>query len=564
MSEKKTIVELRTSGQSEQSEESEATENLLRNINLSNNERINEESESANNEPKKVNSFITVLSIWNTMLGSSTVALPFYAYYSGIIPTIGLSLIYGLICLYTCKIYVDFGFNEPDFSITIEKYFSKKFGSKIGKIGKNIQILFCALIAFGALLIYFLIMSQNLYPIACLILNKTGFNLDASNLEPAFGKFSLIYLSIILCFALFFLIIKKDLGFLIRLSSFGIYFISLLILFVIYSGISSLINTKFHFGYIKNKEGSNERYLKWFGEKPSLFAGTLSLGFFSHTSILPVLKRNKNQANNIRDLSLGYFFAGLTFSLSGIFGYIGFSGKKFGIDFKDNWFMFFSYDDYFILFLRLLNVFQLISVFPILAYVVRFQLFNFFYGDEYPSKKHVVIYAVTTLILCLLVVYFLYNVLGKFISFIGATTSFILIYTFPPVVKMINYYLGLENKNIKGQKLEDNTIKENNEEKKEDKKEEINEEKKEKNSTYSEAEENKEKEKNDETEENQKKDDIFQNVAEIKNEGKNSCIRLEFKDYLYFLGQSLIILVGIATVVFTIIPINFFNIKLKD
>lgn len=127
------------------------------NENLVENNNINDGNNDDNNpnqdeEPKKVNSFSTILSIWNTMIGSSTVSLPFNVYNSGIIPAIFLSAIYGLICFYTCKVYIDLGSKHPDFSITIEKYFQKVFGNKIAKIAKFIQILFCILITLGGLL----------------------------------------------------------------------------------------------------------------------------------------------------------------------------------------------------------------------------------------------------------------------------------------------------------------------------------------------------------------------------------------------------------------------------
>ena len=413
------------------------------------NQEQNIEGVEINNEEiKKVNSFHTILSIWNSMIGSSTVVLPNNVNKSGIIPAIFLSIIYGFICFYTCKIYCDFGEKDTDFSITVEKYFAIIFGPKIARIGKNTQIFFCTFIITGALLIYFLIMTQNIYPTICLVLNKIGgYDLDSKDLTPEFGRFSLIYLGIVLGFCLFPFIIKKDVGFLVKLSSFGIYFISVLIIFEIYTGISSFINTDFDFEYIKNNENSDKRHLKLFGEDPSMFAGTLSMGYFCHTAILPIIKANKNQENNLRDLILGYIFVGLTFSLSGIFGYIGFSGKKFGIEFEENWFMFFDDDDYLILFFRLLNVFQLFSVFPILAYIVRIQIFNFFYGNDYPSKKHSIIYGISLLFLCMIVLYFCYNILSKFLAIIGACTTLTLLYSFPPIVNTINYFFKLEEKN---------------------------------------------------------------------------------------------------------------------
>ena len=46
--------------------------------------------ENQDEEIKKVNYFNTILSIWNSMKGSSTVLLPYNSYNSGIIPTIFL------------------------------------------------------------------------------------------------------------------------------------------------------------------------------------------------------------------------------------------------------------------------------------------------------------------------------------------------------------------------------------------------------------------------------------------------------------------------------------------
>ena len=485
------------------------------------NKEINVKIKEGEKEPKKVNSFNTILSIWNSMIGSSTVSLSYNVYYCGIIPAFLLSIIYGLICFYTCKIYVDFGSSESDFSITIEKYFKKKFGERISKIGKTIQILFSMLITLGAGLIYFIIISQNLYPISCLVLNKLfGLEIDAKDLTPEFSRFSSLYLGIIICFVLFPLIIKKDIGFIVKLSSFGIYFISILIIFVLYTGISSIINTKFDFDYITNKLNSEKRHLKLFGENPALFAGTLSLAYFSHTTVLPVLKSNKNQENNIRDLSLGYYFACFTFSFSGILGYIGFSGKNFDIEFKDNWFLFFDYDNYFILLLRLLNVFQLITVFPIIIYVVRFHIFNYFYGSDYPGRTHIMIFGSSIIFICLIILYFCYNLLAKLIGIIGATTSLFLIYGFPPIIKMIDYYFKL-----KGDKIDDNI--------------------------------------HDNDNDNEKK--LTKNIeSENDNKVADENKKNKFIVALYFVGQSLIIIVGIATVIFQFIEINFFNINLEE
>ena len=493
--------------------QSNTNEKLLRDTNLSNFDKIIEEGEKEkdNKDIKKVNSLGTVFSIANSLIGSSIMTLPYNVYQTGIIPSIILNIIYGLISFYTCKIYVDYGTNDSDFSFTIEKYFNHFFGKKMSKIGKTIQIFFTTFMATGGFLTYFIIMAQNFYPVVCLILNNLGLDFDSGDLTPEFGRFSSIYLGIIFCFILFPLATKKDIGCLVFLSSFGCYFIFVLIGYLIYIGFYSLFDNNFKCDYIKNKDNSEERYLYLFGENPALLAGTLSMGYFCHTAILPILKSNKNQDKNIRDLFLGFLFVAFVYISCGVLGYIGFSGKDFKADFKDNWLMFFDSDDYLILFFRVLFSFQLITAFPILTYIVRFQIMKFFYGSEYPGRKHIIICGLCQLFLCLIVFYFCYNILAKFLSFFGACASLILVYTFPPIIKMIDHYLM-----IKGINLNQNNMLNN------------------------------EKEKDDKNEEKEKKP------------------KFSFLDILFFIGHFLLILIGIANVVFQFVPINFFNITFKE
>lgn len=102
---------------------------------------------------KKNSSFITILSVWNTMIGSSIMSFPYCAKNAGIIPTMVLSIIYCLICFYTCQVIVKTGGNDRDYSDTVHRYFGKRYG----RMGRIVQIIFNLLINIGATFIYFLI-----------------------------------------------------------------------------------------------------------------------------------------------------------------------------------------------------------------------------------------------------------------------------------------------------------------------------------------------------------------------------------------------------------------------
>ena len=465
--------------------------------------------EQPDSDKKKNSSFQTVFSIWNTMIGSTMVSIPYSVYYAGIIPTIFIGFLYGFVCYLTCAVVVRLGGKEDDFAVIVYNYLFYGFGPKTAKVGKIIQIIFNLMINTGATLIYFLIINQNLYPCICLFLKIFGYDLDSSDLAPHFDKFSLFYCALIVSVIEFPLTILKELHFLSKFNSYGIYFVSALLIFVIYTGIRTMVIDTFAFEYKENVDGSKVRNLYLFGESPGLLTGTLSLGLFCHSVILQLIKNNRKPENNQRDLFLGYTCVTLTYIIIGIFGYIGFSGSEYSSDFKGNWFLFFKSDNYLILVLRLLNIVQLSSIFPILFYAVRTQLFQNFLNKYYKSESRVpiIIFSVSLLLICIIVLYFCYDILPNLIGFVGAGTALVLVYTIAPLINMINYYIRHQPR------------------------EEI------------------EKLKND-------KDKLNISVDEL--------VPLKpWKAFIFYMCMMLIILLGIISLILQIHPINFFGIKIE-
>ena len=108
---------------------------------------------SKSSEGTKVSSLVTILSVWNTMIGSSSIAMPYCVSKAGIIPTIVLCVTFMLICFYTCRVVVKTGGRDNDYADTVSRYFGKSFGP----IGRRLQILFNLSINIGAIFIYFVI-----------------------------------------------------------------------------------------------------------------------------------------------------------------------------------------------------------------------------------------------------------------------------------------------------------------------------------------------------------------------------------------------------------------------
>ena len=64
---------------------------------------------SFDGQPKYQSSLSTVFSIWNTMIGSTLVALPYGFSTSGLFLGLGIVISMGSICCYTCNLIVRHG-----------------------------------------------------------------------------------------------------------------------------------------------------------------------------------------------------------------------------------------------------------------------------------------------------------------------------------------------------------------------------------------------------------------------------------------------------------------------
>lgn len=98
-------------------------------------------------------SIATIFSIWSCTIGSGLLCLPWAVKQAGIIPSIYIMIIYGLIIYYTATIYIKTGLRAKDFYALVEKYFGKKYGH----YGRVLELVGSVLLSCGTVLIYFVI-----------------------------------------------------------------------------------------------------------------------------------------------------------------------------------------------------------------------------------------------------------------------------------------------------------------------------------------------------------------------------------------------------------------------
>ncbi|ELK12194.1 Putative sodium-coupled neutral amino acid transporter 9 [Pteropus alecto] len=113
--------------------------------------------------------------------------------------------------------------------------------------------------------------------------------------------------------------------------------------------------------------------------------GVLTLAFFIHNCIITLLKNNKNQENNVRDLSIAYMLVTLTYLYIGILVFASFPSPPLPKEcieqnFLDN----FPSSDILSFIARIFLLFQMMTVYPLLGYLARVQLLGHIFGDVYP------------------------------------------------------------------------------------------------------------------------------------------------------------------------------------
>lgn len=154
--------------------------------------------------------------------------------------------------------------------------------------------------------------------------------------KPDWGSFNYTWTCVIVFIICFGMTAIKDLKIFVRINSYGVIFISLIICIIIGMGIYGFSNTE----YVYNQDSFDkhvadtgnkpyEAFVAIFGTNYAVLMGILGGGYYFHNLSLPVIRNAKNPENNERDVFYGYFLVFLTYCFAGVLGYYGFLGDVF-------------------------------------------------------------------------------------------------------------------------------------------------------------------------------------------------------------------------------------------
>ncbi|XP_024864143.1 sodium-coupled neutral amino acid transporter 9 [Kryptolebias marmoratus] len=415
-------------------------------------------------------SIITIFAIWNTMMGTSILSIPWGIKQAGFTLGILILILIGLLMLYCCYIVI----KSPK-TITTEDTSNWEFPDVcrfyFGKFGQWSSLIFSMVSLIGAMVVYWVLMSNFLYNTGQGIYNfahnisasdsefgtngsdrvicpfsksnpgrndtgslffpdKMGNSSDSASFDHYWSKTNTIpfYLIILLLP----LLCLRSASFFARLTFFGTISVIYLIVLVTVKAVRLGFHLEFHW------LDTSQFYVPEFRQFFPQLTGILTLAFFIHNCIITLMKNNKNQANNVRDLSVAYLLVGLTYLYVGVLIFASFPSPPLSKDciepnFLDN----FPCSDLWVFAARFLLLFQMITVYPLLGYLVRVQIMGQIFGKHYPSFFHILFLNIIIVGAGVVMARFFPNI-GVIIRYSGAICGLALVFLFPALIHMIS------------------------------------------------------------------------------------------------------------------------------
>ncbi|XP_035996568.1 sodium-coupled neutral amino acid transporter 9 isoform X2 [Fundulus heteroclitus] len=346
-------------------------------------------------------SIVTIFAIWNTMMGTSILSIPWGIKQAGFTLGIIILIFTGLLMLYCCYIVIKspkaikgVDTSNWEFPDVCRFYF--------GKSGQWSSLVFSMVSLIGAMVVYWVLMSNFLYNTGQFIYSHAH-NVSTSDSEygtngSVRGTISVIYLIVLVT------IKAARLGF----------------------------HLEFHWFE------PSQFYVPDFRLLFPQLTGVLTLAFFIHNCIITLMKSNKNQEHNVRDLSLAYLLVGGTYMYVGVLIFAAFPSPPLSKDciepnFLDN----FSSSDVMVFVARVCLLFQMVTVYPLLGYLVRVQIMGQLFGNHYPSFIHILVLNIFIVGTGVLMAMFYPNI-GSIIRFSGAICGLALVFFLPALVHMVS------------------------------------------------------------------------------------------------------------------------------
>ncbi|KAJ0174832.1 hypothetical protein K1T71_009940 [Dendrolimus kikuchii] len=384
-------------------------------------------------EKKKQSSIVTIFSIWNTIMGSSLLTMAWGVERAGLPAALVLVAVMAALCLYTA--YVLLTVNKHHGSDTCEVPLLCR--RLLGRSAEVVAHIFSLLVLLGANVVYWILITNFLYFTVNYFVdlntsNTTDYNTallcprhenesllipEPMNESPYWGLHTTA--PVFVAFIVFPLLNFKNVSFFTKFNSLGTLSVVYLLVFVIVKAFTWGINiasitTETH--AIKNA---------------AVLSGMLALSFYIHNIIITIMSNNARQDKNGRDLTIAFILVTITYTLVGAVFYICFPLAKSCIE--DNILNNFEKHDIMTAIARMLLLFQVVTVYPLVVYMLRTETILLLPINETRCTTlmiNIVIVALSILVAC-----FCPNI-GTIIRYTGAVSGLVHVFALPSFLQI--------------------------------------------------------------------------------------------------------------------------------
>lgn len=407
-------------------------------------------------DAKTQSSILTIFALWNTMMGSSLLCMPWAVAQAGLVGGIVFIVLMGALCYYTAfRTYDSQRFVESAKDVTVE--FTDICEKVLGRWAKWCSMVFAILPLIGAIIVFWVLMSTFARNISVFLYDwisgelhsssdsglvcpsnfRNSSRADAAGPEgekvltglKAFLA-SKVFWPLILVVLLFPIINLKDPGFFYKFTSLGTVSVLYLVIYLLYKSFAWGLHVDF-------SDSQSKHYMPLIGLKLPSLTGILCVSYYLHNAVISMLRYNKNQENNVRDLGIGYGLVAVTYFIIGVPFYLTFPLDKGCI--QDNFLNNFVTTDIMAAVTRTFLLLQFVTLFPMIAYIIRSQTLHSIFGDSFPNRIVVLILNAILVLISVIFAIF-YPDVGDVLRYCGAISGLMAVFLLPLLVYMVALY----------------------------------------------------------------------------------------------------------------------------
>ncbi|XP_063895360.1 sodium-coupled neutral amino acid transporter 9 homolog [Helicoverpa armigera] len=384
-------------------------------------------------DTKKQSSLVTIFSVWNTIMGSSLLTMAWGVERAGLPAALVLVAFMAALCLYTA--YVLLRVNKHHGSDSCEV--PALCRTLLGQWAEVVAHIFSLLVLLGANIVYWILITNFLYFTVNYFVDLNSSNetiYNTSLLCPRHVNESLLIaepeadsaywglhttVPIYVALIVFPLLNFKNVSFFTKFNSLGTLSVAYLLIFVLVKGYAWGI----HIGELFTQTHAIRN--------AAVLSGMLALSFYIHNIIITIMSNNARQDKNGRDLTIAFLLVTVTYTLVGAVFYICFPLAKSCIE--DNLLNNFEMHDVMTAVARMLLLFQVVTVYPLVAFMLRSEAILLLPFKE--TRGLTIIINISIMAMCILVACFCPSI-GTIIRYTGAVSGLVHIFALPSLLQI--------------------------------------------------------------------------------------------------------------------------------